>query len=202
MLGTDDRNGGSGRDKMGPEEIKDVSEALKTIHQRSEGLMKFVGAYRNMTLTPMPKFKLISVEEFFKRVEKFMNHKLTDNGISFKWSVDPKSLEFTADPDLMEQVMINLLLNAIDAVNGRKNPHIMLSAFMGNEGQTIFTVEDNGAGIVEEAMEKIFIPFFTTKKQGSGIGLSLSRQILRQHQATIRAQSKPDEGTIFTIRFG
>jgi two-component system, NtrC family, nitrogen regulation sensor histidine kinase NtrY len=202
MLGTDEKNGNPARDNIGPEEIEDVAGALKTIHQRSEGLMKFVGAYRNMTLTPMPKFKLLSVEEFFKRVEKLMNHKLTDNGISLRWSVDPKSLEVTADPDLMEQVMINLLLNAIDAVNGRENPHIMLSAFMGNEGQTIFTVEDNGAGIVEEALEKIFIPFFTTKKQGSGIGLSLSRQILRLHNATIRVQSSPDERTIFTIRFG
>jgi len=202
MLGTDEKNGSPARYNIGPEEIEDVAGALKTIHQRSEGLMKFVGAYRNMTLTPMPKFKLLSVEEFFKRVEKLMSHKLTDNGISFRWTVDPKTLEFTADPDLMEQVMINLLLNAIDAVKGRENPHIMLSAFMGNEGQTIFTVEDNGAGIVEEAKEKIFIPFFTTKKQGSGIGLSLSRQILRLHNAIIRVQSSPNERTIFTIRFG
>jgi two-component system, NtrC family, nitrogen regulation sensor histidine kinase NtrY len=87
-------------------------------------------------------------------------------------------------------------------VTGRENPAIALSALMGAEGQTIITVEDNGVGIVDEAMDRIFMPFFTTKKQGSGIGLSLSRQILRLHQATIRAQSTPDLGTKFTIRFG
>jgi len=202
ILGTDDKNDVPDGDKIGPEELKDVAAALKTIHHRSEGLMKFVSAYRNMTLTPVPKFRLLSVGEFFKRVEKLMNHKLADNGICFKWSVYPETLEFTADPDLMEQVMINLLLNAIDAVNGRENPRIILSAFMGKEGQIIITVEDNGVGIVEEALDKIFIPFFTTKKQGSGIGLSLSRQILRLHNATIRVQSTPNERTIFTIRFG
>ncbi|MBN1626682.1 MAG: ATP-binding protein, partial [Deltaproteobacteria bacterium] len=189
------------RDNIGPEEIQDVAEALETIHQRSEGLMKFVSAYRNMTITPAPKFRLLPIVEFFKRIEKLMGRKLTDNGISFKWSVDPETLELTADPDLMEQVMINLILNAIDAVTGQGNPAIMLSAFMGSEGQIIFTVEDNGVGIVEEAMEKIFIPFFTTKKNGSGIGLSISRQILRLHNATIRARSTPNEGTVFTLRF-
>ena len=155
-----------------------------------------------MTLIPKPKFKLLSVSDFFRRVEKLMNHKLTGDGISFRWSVEPSTLELTADPDLMEQVLINLLLNAIHAVNGRKNPTIVLMASLNPEGKIAISVEDNGIGIVEEALEKIFIPFFTTKKQGSGIGLSLSRQILRLHNATISAKSVPDQGTTFTVRFG
>jgi two-component system, NtrC family, nitrogen regulation sensor histidine kinase NtrY len=97
--------------------------------------------------------------------------------------------------------MINLLLNAIRAVAGRPNPGIRLSAALSPEGKVIITVEDNGVGIVEEALENIFIPFFTTNKQGSGIGLSLSRQILRLHNAAIGAKSRPDEGAVFTIRF-
>ncbi len=201
MLGDRETCAGSDSGGFGREEIEEMSGALKTIHQRSQGLMNFVNSYRNMTLIPKPKFKLLSISEFFKRVEKLMNHKLTDNGISFQSSVEPETLELTADPDLMEQVLINLLLNAIHAVTGRKNPCIRLIGSLNPDGKVTITVEDNGIGIVEEALGKIFIPFFTTKKQGTGIGLSLSRQILRLHNATITAKSKPNEGASFTIRF-
>jgi|WetSurSiteA1Bulk_404760.scaffolds.fasta_scaffold08767_2 two-component system, NtrC family, nitrogen regulation sensor histidine kinase NtrY len=202
MLRTDKANDDLAGSKLDREEIEEMAGALMTIHQRSQGLMTFVNSYRNMTLIPKPRFKLLSVSDFFRRVEKLMNHKLTGDGISFRWSVEPSTLELTADPDLMEQVLINLLLNAIHAVAGRKNPWITLSASLNPEGKITITVEDNGIGIVEEALEKIFIPFFTTKRQGSGIGLSLSRQILRLHNASISAKSVPDEGTVFTIRFG
>ena len=201
VLGTGENHDGLAADRFGREEIEDMTEALKTIHQRSQGLMSFVNSYRNMTLIPEPKFKLISLSDFFLRVEKLMNHKLADSSIAFRWSVEPKTLELTVDPDLMEQVMINLLLNAIHAVTGREHPCITLSASLTPESRVTITVEDNGVGIVEEALEKIFIPFYTTKKQGSGIGLSLSRQILRLHNATISARSKLNEGTAFTLRF-
>jgi two-component system, NtrC family, nitrogen regulation sensor histidine kinase NtrY len=192
----------SAGDEIGREEIEEMREALKTIHQRSHGLMNFVNSYRNMALIPKPKFKLLSIYEFFGRMEKLMSHKTGDSGIHFQWSVEPETLELTADPDLIEQVIINLLLNAIHAVNGRENPSIVLSASLNPESKIVISVEDTGVGIVEEALEKIFIPFFTTKKQGSGIGLSLSRQILHLHNATISAKSKPDQGTVFTLRFG
>jgi two-component system, NtrC family, nitrogen regulation sensor histidine kinase NtrY len=187
--------------KIEAEKFDEIADALTTIHKRSEGLMNFVSAYRNMTLIPKPRYTIMSIKGLFKRVEGLMSHRLNDADISFKWSIDPESLELTADPDLMEQVMINLILNAIDAVNGRKDPAITLSACMDAEGKIVIIVEDNGVGIVEEALERIFIPFFTTKKQGSGIGLSLSRQILRMHHATIRAHSKVNEGALFTIKF-
>ena len=137
----------------------------------------------------------------FNLCENLMSRKMTDHGIAFRWSVEPETLELTADPDLMEQVMINLLLNAIRAVAGRRNPDITLSAVLSPEGKVIISVEDNGVGIVEGALENIFIPFFTTNKQGSGIGLSLSRQILRLHNATISAKSVADQGATFTLRF-
>jgi len=189
------------KDKIEPEKFEEIVDALETIHKRSQGLMNFVSAYRNMTLIPKPEFRPLPVRGLFKRVEGLMNHKLTHSGIAFKWHVDPESLELAADPGLMEQVMINLILNAIDAVNGRDDPSITLSAFMSAEGKIAITVEDNGSGIVEEALERIFIPFFTTKKQGSGIGLSLSRQILRMHRATIRAHSEINKGALFTLKF-
>ncbi|MBN1907665.1 MAG: ATP-binding protein [Deltaproteobacteria bacterium] len=197
MLGMIDKED----ETINPDDIKDLIDALKTINSRSHGLMEFVSNYRNMTLIPTPKFKLLSIQSFFKRIEMLMNNTLTEHNISFRWRVEPESLEFTVDPDLMEQVMINLILNAIHAVEGKINPEINLTAMLGIEGGSIITVQDNGVGIVEEALEKIFIPFFTTKKQGSGIGLSLSRQILRLHHATISVDSKPDVGTTFTLKF-
>lgn len=197
MLG----NGGQKDATLDPEEIGEMSEALKTIHQRSQGLMNFVNSYRNMTLIPKPKFRLLRISDLFRRAESLMSRKLKEQSISLQWSVEPETLEITADPDLMEQVVINLLLNAMRAVTGRRNPGIRLSAVLSPEGKAIINVEDNGVGIVEEALEKIFIPFYTTNKQGSGIGLSLSRQILRLHNATIGAKSVPDRGTTFTLRF-
>jgi nitrogen fixation/metabolism regulation signal transduction histidine kinase len=201
MLGTAEKESDPAGEALSRGELEEMSEALRTIHHRSQGLMNFVNSYRNMTLIPKPRFRLISLTEFFRRVENLMSHKLSDHGIAFQWSVEPETLELTADPDLMEQVMINLLLNAIRAVAGRRNPGIRLSAVLSPEGKVIIAVEDNGVGIVEEALEKIFIPFFTTNKQGSGIGLSLSRQILRLHNATISAKSLPDQGATFTMRF-
>jgi nitrogen fixation/metabolism regulation signal transduction histidine kinase len=201
MIEKDGEKDAKSQEGMESEELDDMADALTAIHRRSQGLMNFVSTYRNMTLIPKPKFRLLMVKELFGRVEKLMSHKMTDGNIAFEWTVSPETLELTADPDLMEQVMINLLLNAVSAVDGIKNPRITLSAMMSQEGGVVITVEDNGVGIEAEALEKMFIPFFTTKKQGSGIGLSLSRQILRLHHATIRAKSKPNEGAVFNIKF-
>ncbi len=198
----DEKEEGVSGSDISPDDMKDIIVALQTIQQRSLGLMNFVGNYRNMTIIPEPRFQIISLFDFFQRLERLMYDKINENKISFSWSVEPRSLELTADPDLMEQVMINLLLNAIHAVTGRKNPNINLEAGLGTEGAIIITVEDNGVGIVEEALEKIFIPFFTTKENGSGIGLSLSRRIVRLHKGTINVKSAVDEGSVFTLRFG
>ena len=186
---------------ISPDEMEDIAGALQTIHQRSLGLMNFVDNYRNMTVIPEPRFRILSLTEFFQRLERLMHDKIHNSGITFNWSVTPESLELSADPDLMEQVMINLLLNAIHAVTGKPDPVITLKAFLGSEGTIIIIVEDNGVGIVQEALEKIFIPFFTTKEKGSGIGLSLSRRIVRMHKGTITVKSAVDKGSIFTMRF-
>jgi len=201
ILGSTGKNSDTDEKRLRADEIEDMTEALETIHQRSRGLMNFVNSYRDMTLIPEPKFSILSLSEFFARVETLMKPRLSDCGIRFERSVEPETLELTADPNLMEQVMINLVLNAIHAVNGRKEPRIRISASLSPENTIIITVEDNGIGITEEALGKIFIPFFTTNKQGSGIGLSLSRQILRKHNATISARSVTDKGAVFTLRF-
>ncbi len=185
------------------ETIADIANALKTIHKRSTGLTHFVSAYRNLTLIPKPNFKLFAIEELFTRVKKLMESKFKENGIIFQWCVDPQTLELTADPGLIEQVLINLLLNAADALMGYKNkePQVELSASLDEIGRIIIQVTDNGPGIVKEALGKVFIPFFTTKKKGSGIGLSLSRQIMKLHKGSIGVHSEPDVRTVFTLKF-
>lgn len=180
---------------------QDVSEALLTINRRSQGLMRFVHAYRSVALIPKPQFRIFPVGELFQRVEKLLQDKLRRQGIDFRVEVEPPSLEMTADPDLTEQVLINLLLNAMEALVGSGNPQILLSSRMNERGRVVIRISDNGPGIAPEAREKIFIPFFTTKKDGSGIGLSFSRQVMRLHGGVIAVQSPPGSGTVFTLRF-
>ncbi len=185
------------------ETIGDISSALQTIHKRSQGLTEFVSAYRNLTLIPKPKFSLFPIEGLFSRVEQLMGVKFRESGVPLCWSVEPRSLELTADPALMEQVLINLLLNAVDAFRngGRGVPRVEMAAGLDEIGRVVIRVEDNGQGIVREALAKVFIPFFTTKKTGSGIGLSLSRQIMKLHNGSISVHSVPDKETVFTLKF-
>lgn len=183
------------------ENIEDIKSALKTIHKRSKGLLNFVGAYRNLTLIPKPQFKIFSIQELFSRIEKLLELRFKTEGILFHSLVEPKSLELTADPELIEQVILNLLINSIDGVKDTDKPEIKLIAGMGDRGRTWIKVWDNGRGIMKEALEKIFIPFFTTKKNGSGIGLSLARQIMRIHKGSISAESIPKSETTFTLTF-
>lgn len=199
--GIDDGERLSKNGKGDPEIISDIHSALKTIQSRSLGLQHFVGAYRNLTLIPSPQFKIFPITELFARIQQLMETKISGAGIRFISSVEPESLELTADPELIEQVLINLLMNAIDAVRGKENPRIEMTAKMDDRGYPQIQVFDNGKGIVREAREKLFVPFFTTKKKGSGIGLSLSRQIMRLHKGNIRVESQPDQGTVFFLNF-
>ena len=180
---------------------QDVAEALLTIDRRSQGLIRFVHAYRSVALIPKPQFAIFPVAEMFLRMEKLLQDKLTRQGIAFSAEVEPSSLEMTADPDLTEQVLINLLLNAMEALGGSPEPRIHLSSRMNERGRVVIQVSDNGPGIAAEAREKVFIPFFTTKKEGSGIGLSFSRQVMRLHHGVIAVQSQPGAGTVFTLSF-
>ena len=188
-------------EKIPAERIEDIRGALGTIQKRSEGLLHFVEAYRNLTRIPRPRFRIFPVAELFERVRQLMQAQMADRAIRFRTSVDPESLELTADPELIEQVLINLLLNAIQATQGRTDIQIELTARMDGRGNLLIRVADNGPGIIEEALDKIYIPFFTTRRDGSGIGLSISRQIMRLHRGTIGVRSEPDVETVFTLKF-
>ncbi len=183
------------------ETLTDICDAAETIQKRSEGLLHFVDAYRNLTLVQKPNFQIFPIEELFNRAAKLIQINLKEKNIKLEIKIEPKTLELGADPELIEQALINLLLNALHAVEGRENAKIVLLAQLDGRSRTIIQVKDNGYGISKENMDKVFIPFYSTKEEGSGIGLSLSRQIMRQHNGTISVQSEPDVETTITLRF-
>ncbi len=186
---------------MDTDALNEIQEALKTINKRSTGLLHFVNTYRNLTRIPKPNFRICTLTELFKNIQLLMEEEITQNNIRFITSVEPDNINFTADEQLIEQVLINLIKNSIHALSGREKSEIKLLGFLNKRGRVTIQVTDNGRGILKDVLDKIFIPFFTTKPSGSGIGLSLSRQILRLHNGTITAQSEPDNETVFTLTF-
>ena len=187
--------------KIEKEDLEDLYHAVQTIQKRSRGLIRFVQDFRNLTHIPKPKIVEVKAEDMLKEIKTLLNSEITDHNINYKWNVEPDSMVIMADKGLVEQVLINLIKNAFQAFDEQTNRIVEVSATLSAKSRPIITVKDNGNGIDEEAMEKIFIPFFTTKKSGSGIGLSLSRQIMRKHQGTLSVKSKLDEGTEFQMKF-
>lgn len=183
------------------ETIEEVHMAIKTINKRSNGLLHFVNTYRNLTKIPKPNFKIASVKELFDDIKPLMLDEIGTKPIDLEMTVKPESLEFYADIKLIEQVLINLIKNAIHALENRENGKIIVRGFLNKRSRATIQVIDNGQGILKEVLDKIFIPFFTTKPKGSGIGLSLSKQIMRLHGGSIAANSKPNEGSTFILTF-
>lgn len=183
------------------DDLENIENALQTIKRRSEGLLNFVDIYRNLTRIPQPNFRYFTVKEAFDRAEQLLRQKIDRLNIKCECNVYPEDLKLTADPDLIDQVVINLILNAIDAVKTTKKPEVTMVAYNNQNNRTIIEIADNGTGIKPDIIDKIFMPFFTSKKEGSGIGLSLSRQIMHLHKGAISVKSKQDEGTVFTLKF-
>ncbi len=180
---------------------KEIQQALHTINKRSNGLLHFVNTYRNLTRIPKPNFKIIRIKELIDNISKLFEDELNQKQIKLSKSIEPSNIEFSIDEQLLEQVLINLIQNAIQALINIKEPIIEIKGFYNKRGRITLQLLDNGQGILPDVLEKIFIPFFTTKPQGSGIGLSLSRQIMKLHGGTITAKSEPNQGTIFTLTF-
>jgi len=183
------------------EDIEDLHLAVQTIQKRSVGLIRFVQDFRNLTHIPKPKINNLLVKEMIDQIMLLLKTEIKANNIKVNTTVEPADLTINADKELIEQVLINLLKNAIQAFEEHTNKLVEINGFINDKNRPVIAVKDNGTGIDEEALLKIFIPFFTTKKSGSGIGLSLSRQIMRQHQGVLAVKSKIDEGTEFELRF-
>jgi len=183
------------------ETVHEIQGALQTINKRSTGLMNFVETYRSLTKIPEPNFEVVSMKELVHHVHTLMKKEVQQHEISISASVEPETIEVQMDEQMIEQVLINLVKNSVQALKGTKEGKILIRGFYNKRGRPTIQVIDNGQGILGDVIDKIFIPFFTTKRSGSGIGLSLSRQILRLHGGTITAKSTPNEETVFTMTF-
>lgn len=178
--------------------ISDIRFSLNTIQHRSEGLLHFVENYRKLTRVPKPTTELINVRIFLSAIEQLMKESLQRKAIDFWVTVADESLTAILDPSLMEQVMINLITNSTNALENRTNKKIQLKAYK-QQHHVIIEVTDNGKGIPETELKEIFIPFYSTRQEGSGIGLSLSKQIVSLHGGRITVSSVPENYTSFYI---
>ncbi len=180
-----------------PESSDDIREAITTIGRRSEGMIQFVSRYRELLQVPEPASEDIGVLEALQNIATLLQPSL--EGVQVSVDVVPESLEIFADHQLIDQVLINLVKNAGDAVAETAEAHIALTGRL-DLGRVIISVTDNGPGIPEDDIDQVFIPFFTTKREGSGIGLSLSRQIMTAHNGDIAVESN-SSGTTFRLVF-
>lgn len=182
-------------------EVDDLDLGIETIKKRSESLLKFAETYRNLNKITKPDVKSIYVRDLFENIYSLMQPSLEQKNIEMEIILKDTDLLVKADITLIEQVLINLVVNAIEAVKEKEDGRIILSAGENRQMKVFIKVSDNGAGMDEEMLEKIFIPFFSTKKNGSGIGLSLCKQIMMLHKGNIQVQSEPGRGTAFTLTF-
>jgi two-component system nitrogen regulation sensor histidine kinase NtrY len=178
--------------------LRDVAAAVDVIARRSSGLMSFVERYRRMAELPPPSLESLSVQELVRRIDQLMCATFDARGIDYSSSVDPPNLTLRADGNLLEQALINLLHNAMDALSCVDHPKVELRCWLRDEHCAI-SVCDNGKGVDSASVDRIFVPFFTTKPGGSGIGLSLARQIAHAHHGQLEAAANKPRGAIFTL---
>jgi two-component system nitrogen regulation sensor histidine kinase NtrY len=176
-------------------------DSLDTIETTGRGLIDFVGKYRSLTALPQPKFETFRIIDLFDKLQTLLVEEANSNAIELEFKSAPNTLELTADFSLLEKVLINLIKNAFQALEKTSDGKVHVSAYKNIENRVTIIVKDNGDGIPSDIMDDIFIPFYTTKNNGSGIGLSLSRQIMRLHSGTITVSSVPDKTTVFSLAF-
>ena len=187
--------------KNNPLEIEDLEAGIGSIKNRSEGLYKFAQIYRSLNNVTDLNLEKVHLKELFENIQNLMQSSLMDKGIQFNTSLENKFMEVDMDAYLIEQVLINLVLNAAEACKNKLDAEIKLSAHSDVAGNITIKVSDNGKGIPKDIIDDIFIPFFTTKKNGSGIGLSLSKQIMLLHKGKIQVLSKEKIGTAISLHF-
>lgn len=181
-------------------DISSIRTALKTIGKRSEGLYDFVDDYRKLAKISQPMKTDFKIANLIERIKSLMAGEFSKRSIKFDCLINPDHLILNADMNQLEQLMLNLLKNSISALDKTENPVININSYKEDES-IILSVSDNGEGIPKGKIDKIFVPFYTTKEEGSGIGLSLSRQIMQLHGGSIAVVSKPDIETTFTLKF-
>ncbi len=192
------RNAGVAGTSTSPVMADEVAGALEAIKRRSLGLMSFVDRYRTVAELPAPKRQAVSMQRLLSGIDRLLGPVLREKGVDYRTSITPPDLSIDADPQLLEQAMINLLRNAADAVVGADHPRIDVTC-EAREGQIVLAVADNGAGVAEDRRDQIFVPFFTTKPGGSGIGLNLARHIALGHGGQLELRANLPRGAVFVL---
>jgi signal transduction histidine kinase len=180
--------------------LADASEALETMTRRSEGLLHFVQNHRRLTRRMVASIEIVPLRRVFTRLQRLLANELATRNIALTLSVLPDTLEIAADVELLDQALINLMRNAMEALRDEPAGQIALCAFQ-ERGRVVIAVADNGPGIAADQREKVFVPFFTTKRQGSGVGLTLVRQIATVHGASVSISDTEGGGTTVSLRF-
>jgi signal transduction histidine kinase len=188
-------------DKIEKETVEDIHHGLKIIESRTKALIGFVQATKSLSQIPKPNVRKVPVQELFDRISLLYQAKFKETGVEFQKKVIPEDLYIDADLELIEQVIINLVQNALEAMQETSHPRLSFMALKNKSGQVQISVSDNGIGIPEEVIGKIFLPFYSTKTNKSGIGLSLSQQIMLLHDGRLEVSSDNNKWTVFTMVF-
>ena len=183
------------------EDLVDVKSAVETVSRRSDGLRDFVQSYRRITRLPQPEEQRIPLLELFDNVQRLVASEWEKKGIALSMTVEPKSLEITADSGMLEQVMFNLLQNAEQVLADRESPRVEVVGNLNRQGHACVEISDNGPGVPADVAKKVFVPFFTTKREGSGVGLALTRQVMLAHGGTVTLGASESGGAKFTLTF-
>lgn len=182
-------------------ELEDLELGIDTIRRRSDGLLKFTESYRNLNKIMVLDLKHVLIADLFENISGLMLPSLEKKGIELEVIIKDLTLAINVDVSLIEQVLINVLVNAVEAVKDNATPRITLTAELQANHKVIIKINDNGVGMPAELIDKIFIPFFSTRKTGSGIGLSLCKQIMLLHRGNIQVQSVEEKGSAFLLQF-
>lgn len=187
-------------EQLDEEDKADLFGSLETIEKRSKGLLRFVNAYKDLTKTPEIVFAQMDIGGLIKQVLSLLNTELERKKIILDKSGVGVHLMAKGDASWLEQVLINIIRNAMDALENIESPKIEISAFQ-DGGDNCIIIRDNGEGMDKETLDNIFVPFFTTKKNGTGVGLSLSRQIMKLHRGSLSVASEMGKGTVVTLQW-
>lgn len=187
--------------EVSPLELEDLNAGIKTIKNRSDGLLKFAKTYRSLSKVTHLNLQRTRVSDLFNTIQLLMEPSIKAKSIAIEFDINSPKLELDIDAHLIEQVLINLILNAVDACKDKNDAKIKVSAIQTPNRAIMLKVIDNGSGIPADILENIFVPFFTSKTTGSGIGLSLCKQIMLLHKGRILVKSVENEGSVFTLVF-
>ena len=188
-------------DRIGEDVSRDIHHSLKVIESRTGALINFVNATRSLTQLPETNIRRILIKELFDRITALFQARFREEGLSCITKVEPEDLSVEADLELVEHVIINLIINSLEAMQASTEPQLSLKAISDISGRVRISVSDNGPGIADEMIDKIFLPFFSTKASNTGIGLSLSKQIMMLHNGRIEVTNNPASGCTFNLIF-